>query len=194
VSELVIDGYCEVEFIQQVSNNPAVQARYEELRAAGQSHAMADMLAHRQFPGTRTEESFWRGRRVSDQFGETPAGKAMGEQYRAMAKAAGVNPHGKVYQAGLASYPGDPSAWVSDTSDVLRIAKEKNLNVSGAVTHKAADIEVPSHLDQPYEVAADVVDEAFEQKLATDPDLRFAPAEKQAEAKFKLKELHSGRK
>lgn len=177
-----------------ISDNPQVQARYERMRDEGQSHAMADLLAHQQFPGTKTEESFWRGRRTSDQFGESPIGKAMSEQYRAMAKAAGVNPHGKVYQAGLASFPGDPSAWVSDTSDVLRLAKEKNLNVSGAVNYKAADIEMPSHLDQEYQVADDIVEESWQAKCEAEPDLKFAKPEKQAEVKHQLKELHSGRK
>lgn len=39
------------------------------------------------------------------------------EDFRRMAEAAGVSTSGKVYQSGLARYPGDPFAWVGDLDE-----------------------------------------------------------------------------
>ena len=59
------------------------------------------------------------------------------KKYREQAIKQGISMTGKRYMHSLADYPGDPTAWVSDTHDVKRILKEKNLNSTGVVTNKA---------------------------------------------------------
>jgi hypothetical protein len=176
-----------------VSADPMIQHTYEMLVSDGQTHRMADLLAHRKFPGMRTDAVFMEGKIGKDQFGDTPIGREMGEFYRSAALAAGVNPHGKVYLHGLATYPGDPTAWVDSRGDVLRVAREKGLKVSGMVEYTPPDPGVPRLDERKYHVADDIVQEAFEQRAAANPDLANASPEKQAEAKHELREWHSGR-
>jgi hypothetical protein len=54
------------------------------------------------------------------------------------ARAAGINPNGKVYMGGLADGRAhrDPMAWVDSTADILKVAKARNLTVEGAVTYQ----------------------------------------------------------
>lgn len=61
------------------------------------------------------------------------------------AKAAGINISGKFYHGGIADKRGhlDPAAWVEGTDDVRRVAKERNLTVTGAVEHKGHAVDPP---------------------------------------------------
>lgn len=171
-----------------------VQAAYDEMIAAGESHKMAELLAWRQFPGTKgTDRTLLEHRQVSDQFGDSKMGRAMGEIYRKKALAAGVNPHGKVYMHGLADSPGDPTAWVADSADVKRIAASKGLKVSGAVSYTPPEHDVPGPLDKPYEASDTLIDREFKQLMSVNPDLQHASADKKAEARHALKERRSGR-
>lgn len=107
--------------------------RYVRMRLDGQSHNMAYMLASKSFPGVKTDAVFNEGRCNGNQFEACPA---RGDWLRREAGAAGVSTTGKWYASGLASFPGDPTAWVSDRHDVVAVAKAKGLNVEGFVTHK----------------------------------------------------------
>lgn len=119
-----------------VSGNPAVQARYEELRAKGQSHTIAEMLAFQQPPGSmNTERTFFEAGCNNQQLDNM--GKVYRNKLLTMAKKAGINISGKIYKPSLAAYQGDPRAWVSDLNDVKRVVKERNLDCEGHVTHKA---------------------------------------------------------
>ena len=115
-----------------VSHDLVTQARYENMRLAGESHSIAEMLATRSFPGVKTDAIFNEGKFSGERGRIGPQ-----ELWRiAQAEAAGVSTTGKWYCSGLASFPGDPTAWVGDRGDVLRIAREKNLNVQGYVEHQ----------------------------------------------------------
>ena len=116
-----------------VSNDLVTQARYENMRLDGQSHNMAEMLATRSFPGVKTDAVFNEGKFSGDM------GKVGPHQLwlKLQAEAAGISTAGKWYCSGLASFPGDPTAWVGDRGDVLRIAREKNMTVHGYVEHEA---------------------------------------------------------
>jgi hypothetical protein len=120
----------------RISADPSVQAHYERLRDGGMGHGLAEILATRTFPALWTDTEFNRGRCNGNQFEKTPG---LGDYYRKAAEAAGVSTTGKHYCTGLADYPGDPTAWVSDRGDVLRVAREKGYKVSGSVDYTPPD-------------------------------------------------------
>lgn len=161
-----------------VSHDTRIQNRYVELRMNGQSHNMAEVLATRSFPGTRTDREFQLGRCNGNQFEDTPA---RGNWYRQAAESRGVSTTGKFYHDGLAQYPGDPLAWVSDRSDVLRVARERGLRLSGMVDYEPPDFRghAPSP-DLPIDpgiVAAEVDD-----IMDSDPGLRRGDVEEKVYA------------
>lgn len=149
---------------RQVSGDRAVQARYEDLRLAGESHNMAELLATRSFPGLRTDSIFNEGRCNGNQFEQCPD---RGEYYRRIAEAQGVSTTGKSYLSGLAQYPGDPRAWVSDRGDVLRVARENNLTVSGYVEYAPPEAEPRP----PVTIAKDIVEREVADIVTKYPDL-----------------------
>lgn len=123
---------------ETISDNPAIQAEYEAMRAKGESHNMAEMLALQQFPFSRDENQIL----------------FKGEE------------SGKLYISQLARYPGDPRAYVSNASDVRRIAEEDNLTVDGAVNVKRSrDVEPTPDIA----IADDIVDENVAIEIAMDP-------------------------
>ncbi len=141
-----------------VSHNEAEQARYVQMRQDGQTHNFAEMLATRSFPGVKgTDSVFMEGRKLGgQQFEGLP--RPMGQRYLDVAAKAGVNVSGKYYSGTLARFPMDPRAWVSGLGDVRRIARERNVGLSGAVeiaSPKYADGYVPP---EKYQVAEEIVD------------------------------------
>jgi hypothetical protein len=103
-----------------VSTNPRIQAKYEELRAKGQSHAMAELLAFRLPPGTKgSDKAFMQGRNNGEWLNDyQPI-----ERRRLLEKArkAGINPNGKVYMNSLARSSSDDRAWVSDVGEAMKL-------------------------------------------------------------------------
>ena len=120
--------------------NAAIQSRYEDARRRGESHNMAEMLAYRQPPGSRTDDDFFRGVGTLDKQLQDRDGHYINEVTSNYRKATGhdVNPN-YVYQQGLAAYPGDPRAFVDGAGSVKRLAEERNVTVSGFVNHKASE-------------------------------------------------------
>lgn len=166
-----------------VSQDIEIQGRYEDMRLAGESHNMADMLAHRTGPGIRSDSIFNEAKFSSDS-------GLIGVQQkwlRQQAESAGVSTNGKWYCSGLASFPGDPTAWVGDRGDVLRIAREKNMTVHGYVEHQAVkDLSDSANLaDAP--IAQDVIDDGVEDYLEAHP---FAPIEEATEAVLRTRGGH----
>ncbi len=157
---------------------------YLTMRHAGESHRMAEMLATGKFPGTKgTDRAFMQGRHLDgSQFEGLP--DIVGKDYVARAVAAGVNPAGKYYSGPLARYPGDPRAWVDSLHDVRRIAAERGLNVSGAVSITPPEPVGADHA--PYRVAPEIVREHVAGLLADRPDLAAKRDEVTAEVATKL--------
>ena len=127
------------------SASHAVQSHYLEMLAADVPARMAEMLALQSPPGVKgTDRTFMEGRLNNQQFDAMPRRQALG-MIRA-ARAAGINPNGKYYAAGLADKrgAGDPEAWVDGAADIKRVAEKRNLTVSGAVTHKGTEMPPPS--------------------------------------------------
>lgn len=143
--------------MQTISNNHAVQARYETLCQEGCDPRLAEMLALRRFPGTVTDREFLKGHCNGNQFDETPLTRQIGDVYRRQAEAAGVNVTGKVYIGQLARFSGDPNAWVENRGDVKRVCEENGMSCEGLVkveTDPGPTYDIGSH-DEP--LAPDLV-------------------------------------
>lgn len=126
--------------IPVISPLPYVQNAYSAMRAAGESHSMAEMLAYRQSPAAQTEREFMMGHpSLEKQIGDADGHyiNDVTANYRA---ATGHNPNpGDLYVSTLAQYPGDPKAFVSDRSQVRRRAEELGVGVSGMVNVKPVE-------------------------------------------------------
>lgn len=145
-------------YINKVSSNFDVQVSYWKMRKNGQSHNMAEMLATRSFPGVKTDAVFNEGKFSGDTGRIGPQ-----ELWRIQqAEAAGVSTTGKWYCSGLAEFPGDPTAWVSDRGDVLRVAREKNMTVHGYVEHQGHEADGGSDVAIADELINDEVNDILE--------------------------------
>lgn len=170
----------------KVSQSPDVQAFYERMREGGQTHAFAEMCALQQpFGLSGTDGAFLEGHCRGSQFERNPD---IGDAYAAEAKRQGVNIVGKVYKSGLARYPGDPRAWISDLSDVRRICEEDNLGCQGSYNRTPVrGIHDPGP-DKPYSVAPDLVAQHVAERasllgdkgLASDPEFKSRVAKELA--------------
>lgn len=109
-----------------VSSNKAIQAAYEKMRAEGQSHSMADMLAHRQSPGSlNTDRAFQEGRGNGQGIAmlHPQLQKKLRRNYRKMY---GRDlPADAQYISRLATKSCDPTAVVQSVGDVARAAIAK---------------------------------------------------------------------
>lgn len=153
-----------------VINCPKARAHYDLCISNGCGPRLAEVLALRAFPAIRTDATFNRGRCNGNQFEDTPG---LGNTYKAVADEAGVSVTGKTYLSGLAEYPGDPEAWVSDRGDVLRVAKKKGMKVSGDVNYVPPERE-PSP-DVP--IASDILRREVDAYLELDPGARVEDVE-----------------
>lgn len=147
-------------------NPKEVSLRYAEMRLSGESHSMAEMLATRSFPGVKTDAVFNEGKFSGDTGKIGPQQLWLQEQ----AKASGVSTTGKWYCSGLASFPGDPTAWVGDRGDVLRIAREKNMTVHGYVEHSAHETDGGGDVEIADSLINDEVDDILESCPYADPE------------------------
>jgi hypothetical protein len=114
-----------------ISERKDVQAEYERMRLAGESHNTAEMLAFAKPPGvTGTDQAFLEGNCNGNQF---EGQEAVGNAYAEDLVAAGGSPKGKVYMHGLAEYPGDPRAWVSGRDEAKKVVEERGWGCHGSV-------------------------------------------------------------
>lgn len=157
-----------------VSTNPIIQSRYNAMRDAGESHNMADMLAHRKGPSLVTDTSWWRGYHNGAQFENCPH---IGTMRKNAAEHQGVSVNGKVYLGQLAEFPNDPRAWVCGRSDIKRICEERGWGCEGAV-ETTARRDSPPVADVP--VADDIVADRAERLMEADPGLTAELATEQA--------------
>jgi hypothetical protein len=129
-----------MEIPQQVSD--AGREAVETYKAAlPYGERWAEMVALQIPPGTRgTDRAFNEGRLNQQQFDDMP--KLMARRILREAAAVGINTNGKQYCAGLADKRAycDPEAWIDSTSDIVRVARKRNLSVEGIVTHKGTPV------------------------------------------------------
>ena len=153
-----------------VSDKEHIQRYYEACRRNGLSHKLAEMFAFQMPPMSNTDREFLEGHCNGNQFSGQ---EKLGNYYRKESKANGIDTTGKIYLSSLASYPGDPRAWVSGRGDVQRLCEERGLNCEGSVTVKGRE-------KQPVEsvgIADDIVDRAVDEVLASDPGQASLPKE-----------------
>jgi hypothetical protein len=149
--------------IGQDMRRAGVYDAYAAMVAAGESPRMAAMCASRQMAAVqKTDTEFARRERARmlDMSDETR------EAIVDVAKKAGINTHGKVYNGQLGKY-NDPHAWVSTTSDVREVAKRKQLKVEGMVNIDARD---PDALRK-VSMAPDIKRRLVKQYRASNPGL-----------------------
>lgn len=161
--------------------SPEVKAHYIAMIEDGQSPAFAEMCALRQPPGTKgSERAFMEGRYNGEWLNQMPERQA--KYILAEAKAAGISTSGRYYCAGIADKRGwcDPAAWIEDSSDMLKVAKARNLEVKGSVNYTPPERE-------PERVGLDegIVDRMAEEKVKKDPSLS------KLEAKAQVREKHT---
>lgn len=157
-----------------ISEEPDIQARYEECLENGCTEKLAEALAFQQGPALRTDVSFLQGHSNGNQFAKNPK---QGAAYAARAKRAGVSTQGKIYLHGLARYPGDPEAWVGDRSDVSRVLERRNWSARGVVSRTSREPENPPVLGCPGGVAEDILDSEVDSIVQQEPEA--APTHKE---------------
>jgi hypothetical protein len=114
------------------------QLHYVSMIEDGQDESFSIMCSLGQPPATRgTDRTFMEGKLNGEWLSDMP--KFQADRILREAKAAGINPTGKMYMSGLANKKGhcDPMAWVSTTGEIKKVAEARNLNVTGIIEHKA---------------------------------------------------------
>jgi hypothetical protein len=149
-----------------ISSNQDVQMRYEQMRLAGESHNLAEIFATKRFCGVKSDSIFNEGRFSGSSLDHCPAHE---KWLRAQAEAAGVSTTGKYYLAGLADFPGDPTAWVDGRGDILRVCEAKGMSIKdGFLSYRAPESEpVPD-----VQIADDIVEREVNRTLAECPGAR----------------------
>jgi hypothetical protein len=109
---------------------------YWDMRKKGTPAKLAEMFALQAPPLAKTEADMFKNQCNGSQFAAGPLANLQGDRYKAEAERFGVNVKGKVYKSGLARYPGDHQAWVTDASDVRKVLEGRGWNCSGAVEVK----------------------------------------------------------
>jgi hypothetical protein len=151
-----------------VSDDPQIQHEYVRLRMEGVSHNLADMFSHQKPPRADDDTTFLAARRPREQFAGTPY---LGDFYAKEAKAKGMNISGCIYENGLARYPGDPDAWVSDRGEIRKKVEARGIGCEGAVNVKPnEDFAPPPSVD----IADELVVARALQKMDETPGLQMS--------------------
>lgn len=120
-----------------ISDKPAIQAFYLEMRRDGQSHNIAEICALRQGPGVETENSYLNG--VGDLRSQFEDESELNRVVKA-AKKQGYTPKATdTYEPGIANSCGDPAAFVphiGPKSHVKRVCEKRDVTCHGGVEVK----------------------------------------------------------
>lgn len=161
-----MDRYPECSDLEIVSDAMRLGC-YLSYREQGMDHALAAMQACRRSPQMKnSDRTFNQKARHRMDTMQDSIRKVILER----AQKAGINTQGKYYCGGLADRRGarDPSAWVSTTSDVLEVARRRNLDVRGAVEHRASESPPPKRVA----IAPDILNGLVQKRVASDPALQ----------------------
>lgn len=145
-----------------ISDDHNIQADYEAMRAQGQSHLLAEMLALRSPPMSNTDRELLAGAV------DKPLGPSwIDASYRQHAAQAGVSTTGKIYVSGLARYPGDPRAWIGSRGEIKDICQAEGWGARGSV-----DIAPAERKEVPVcgPLADDIVDNAVADIIDSHPE------------------------
>lgn len=138
-------------------------ALYTLYRNTGIDPVLSAMNACRRAPGAaNTDRHFGeKSRHRMNTMGQRNLDKIL-----KLAHDAGVKTQGKVYVGGLGKYT-DQHAWVSSADDVLAVAKQRNLTVSGAVNHQGTAFNEPP---KKVPLAPDIVQRHVNKILHSEPE------------------------
>lgn len=157
----LVDRYI-VEVSEDLANDTVAFARYMKFREGGVAHVWALMAACRQASGSSgTDRAF--DEHARQRMMNMP--KWQQENYLKRAKEAGIATQGKFHVGGLGA-PDDPRAWVSDTHDIRRQCKERNLSCEGHIKIQGTPVP-PRRVD----LAPDLVEEMVQHECEADPSL-----------------------
>lgn len=168
-----------------ISKDCTVQSAYEEMRRAGQSHNIAEMLALRRLPACKTDREFLAGHCNGSQFAKDAV---LGNRYKEVAEQRGADVTGKVYLSGLAAFPGDPRAWVADRSDAEKVIRERGWSSEGLINVKGQTEGKPS---EPIPLADDLAEHYADKEIIAEPKLALKPRQ---EVKEMVTEKYGRRK
>lgn len=107
-------------------------------------HRWAEMVVLRQPPGLKgVDRTLMEGRYNGEWLNEMRPD--MASKIVREAKAAGISPSGRFYCSSIADERAhcDPAAWIDSAADIKKVAEQRNLNVTGAVTHRRVDLPPP---------------------------------------------------
>ena len=117
-----------------ISSNREVQARYEKMRAEGQSHAMAEMFAFRQPPGSaNTDRAFQEGRGNGQAIGELNPRLRKKLEVKYRRKFGRSLPGGAQYLSQAAKEAMDPTAVVETVGDVARLNETRRIEADSHI-------------------------------------------------------------
>lgn len=168
-----------------VSQDVDVQLFYLEMRLAGESHNMAEILALRKPPRCMTDSIFNEGHCNGSQFADDPE---MGDLYKRVADEHGVSITGKHYVSGAADYQGDPRAWVSGRGELKALLEERGWGAQGAVSLKARGNDCP---DTPENyVDPTIIQDEVEQRIVHEQMLGCRDAEELTEKLTTIRQGH----
>lgn len=146
-------------------------------------HRFRQIVAAQMPPGSMgTDRAFLEGRGNGVQFEHRPE---IGDHLKKVARRHGVDPKGKVYVGGLASFPGDPRAWVDGRGDVARVLDERGWGAEGTVK-RTTRVEEPEHIA----LAEDIVDDIVDRELDKIPEAD-RPGVNLEDLREKVKERHT---
>jgi len=149
------------------------QDHYRMMVADGQNPRFAEMCALQMPPGTRgTDRAFMQGRYNGEFFNSMPP--PLARRLIREAKAAGIDVSGKFYMGGLADKRGhmDPAAWVDSVADIKRVARERDLHVTGIVEHTPPERPPAPSVD----ISKDILREQVRREMKANPKLKRGEA------------------
>ena len=153
-----------------VSDNQWVQVFYEDMREAGQSHVMADMLAHQRAPGCETDSTLFAGTKtLAEQFKHDPHHLDLLIK-KAKARGISVNATDQ-YEPCLASEPLDPSALIPHSggrSHVKKLCEAKGIDCNGRIKVKGNRLDKEPEMCK---LAPNLVEESVNKMIQRDPGL-----------------------
>lgn len=155
--------------LKMVDGKPVWDPPYTAKELAAKRELFGQMCQSRIAPGGNgTDRTFMNDRDVRNHGLNGRVPDWMAEAYIREAKKAGIDIAGKVYKGSLADGrgPACPDAWVGGLSDVLAVAKKRNLKVDGIVNYDSG-YDPPPPPDIP--MAEDLVQSKARQKIAADP-------------------------
>lgn len=177
----------EIESDRELSDDGVKACMFMHLCEQGVDPVFAKMHACRRASGSRgTDRAFNQGQRRR----MTNMDAYNRDKLLEIAKKAGINTSHKFYCGGLGR-PNDPAAWVSTDSDVLEVARKRNLEVTGPVEHSAVYVPDP---DEAKPLAEDIIQDRMSRILSKNPAVaekyRKNPKKVSSQLRDKIVETH----